>query len=209
MPTLHESILTDPNPFTGGSFRSGNLTKKSGLEKAMQWQSFLLNRLGSDAFTGRGRATGTLFPQFETLAQRGFSPEDESSFLQSLVEPISGTFGSAREEAGRRVARTGNRAGYGSFLSEIGREEARQRSGAGREVQAEKFRRKQAGLEGLMKLYGIDTSFLDAVLGLQNQLFGIGSGIDASRFKWRDLGGILEGIGKAASGVAGAVGGGK
>jgi len=209
MGTLHANILSAANPFDPDLFRSGNLTKKSGLTKAMQYQTFLLNRLGSDAYTGRGEARGVAFPKFKSMAETGFEdPTEESYYTQQLIDPITGTFGSARDEAARRIARTGNRAGYGSYLSEIGREESRQKSGVGRDVAQEKFRRKQLGLEGIMKFYGIDTNFLDSILGLQNQLFGIGAGVDASRFKIRDLGDILKGIGQAASGVAGAVGGG-
>lgn len=110
---------------------------------------------------------------------QGFSPEEQSAITQETTGGISSAYGKAREGAARRVAATGNSAGYAGFSGDLAREEAKslasstrqnklafaqerrqrmlQNYGLAQNVEDEQQRRREQGTNLLARLYGIDT----------------------------------------------------
>ncbi len=167
------------------SFNPGDLTKKKGLRRGLAQQYGITQGLSQQQQMQRGQEFGTAFPGYQSLLDSGYSPEERAAIEQSTLGGISGSYGAAADTASRRMARTQNTAGYGSFLGELARSRGRDVGRQGLENQAafasEKLRRKLLGLEGISKLYGVDTSFLNSLIGAQNELLGIGRGVEAGR----------------------------
>lgn len=114
----------------------------------------------------------------------GYSPEEESAITQDTTGAVSSAFGKAREGMGRRVAATGNSAGYGGASAELAREEAKslgsstrqnklafaeerrnrsvQNYGLNQQAEDEQQRRQESGTNLLARLYGIDTGAFTA-----------------------------------------------
>lgn len=119
----------------------------------------------------KAQARSRLIPEAEKLlGDQGYSPEEQSGILQSAMEPIGTVFDTARAGAERRQARTRNTAGYGEMVSEMSRQEAREKARAARETTTqfadEKQRRRLAGLQYLGNIYGVDTNLLQSTAGL-------------------------------------------
>lgn len=95
------------------------------------------------------------------------------------VEATRTVFDSLRDAARNRLARTGNRAGYGALQSELGRQEARQVSETtrrGRLIGFDALRGLQAGQQGyLANIYG-QRGQLAAVPGFWDQFAQAGIG---------------------------------
>ena len=109
----------------------------------------------------------------------GYTPEEESAITQDTTGAVSSAYGKAREGMARRVAATGNTAGYGGATAELAREEAKslgestrrnklafaderrqrmmQNYGLQSQVEDEQQRRQEQGTNLLARLYGIDT----------------------------------------------------
>lgn len=179
----------NPNPFsayTGGNYYDpGNLTTKGGLKNATG-QLFGENSLlqaGTNA--QRGSEFGTLMPGYQSLLNSGYSPQEKSGIEQGTLGAIQGSYGSATDAAARRMARTNNSAGYGSFLGAAarskGRDLAQQELDNQKLFADESLRRKLIGLEGIGKLYGLDTSFLDSLGSKQLGVLGVGQAVQSGR----------------------------
>lgn len=174
-------------------------------------QDSQVGRLGGamdSEYGSRDRTRNFLYPEFQSLvSDPGYSEGEKSGIMQESLGAAENTFGAYRDRAANRVARTGNSAGYGSLVSELGREEGRTKGSITRQNMVgfadEKFKRKMAGMEGLMRMYGIDTSFL-------NSLFGQATGIENIRESGRQSRklGARDWIELAKSAAAGAMGGG-
>jgi len=115
-------------------------------------------------------------PGFQSLLNSGYSPQEKSGIEQGTLGAIQGAYGGATDAATRRMARTNNSAGFGSFLGEATRSKARDLAQQNLDNQKsfadETLRRKMMGLQGIAGLYGIDTSFLNSLNQGQNQLVG-------------------------------------
>jgi len=171
----------------------GDVSTRKGLQTGLDTQ---LKNLGGQAGTSskqRGSEYGTLMPGYSSLLNSGYSPEEKSAINQSTLGAVNSSFGAANDQAARRMARTGNSAGYGSFLGNSAR--GRSQALASQNLQNQKdfadeaLRRKMAGLQGIAQLYGVDTSFLNSLNQGQNQLlnnatnvYGIASKKQASGF---------------------------
>lgn len=154
----------------------------------------LANLQDADVLRREG-AYSFLYPQLQSLvSDPGYSKEEESAIMQESLGAAGTGFNTARERARNLVARSGNRAGYGSLIGSLARDEARAKSGITRQNMIafadERFRRKQAGLQGLMQLYGIDTSFLDSLLRQATSIQALREGKD----KAGSLGGVITGL---------------
>lgn len=129
------------------------------------------------AETGRrDEMSSFLTPQYRSMVEgSGYSPEEQSAITQESLGAVGNTFDAYRDRATNRVARTGNTAGYGSLLSEMAREEGRQKGSVTRQNMIgfadEKQQRKMAGLAGLAQMFGINTSFLDSLMGQRTSIF--------------------------------------
>lgn len=226
--------VRDPFSTTTAPYH-GNLTKKGGLGNYLnllsgQTQGMVgeqqrrVNMGRNDINTRYGAIAGGEFapvPEEERgiLDRLGESYKgllDTSGYEKGVLTPLRGSFNVARDAANRRVARTGNSAGFGSTLAELAREEGRQSSLAGFQVEDEKQRRKEnvAGLDtnlagmrfgradaahskqlqaiqGLAQMYGIDMNMLDALLGRQLDIGSVGRGVESTR---RGVLGTVAGI---------------
>lgn len=131
----------------------------------------------------RNAESSSLFPGYQSMLDSGYSNAEKSSIVGGALTPIAGAYGSARGEAGRHVARTRNSAGYGSTLSDLARGQSQDMANASSNTQVkfadEKQRRKEAGLKGISELYGVDTSFLNALGGQQLDLMGVGNSVQS------------------------------
>lgn len=177
------------------SYTPGNLTTKGGLKGALGSQYQNNQNLQNETQFNRGSESGTLLPQYTSMANGG-TASDNNALEQSVLTPLRGAFNTARTSAGNRVAATGNSAGYGSMLGQLARNEGQQSAQAGFNIANEKFNRKMAGLQGLQQMYGVDTSFLNSLGSQQQNVLGIGNSIQ-SRSRGV-LGSIGAGIGLAS-----------
>lgn len=182
----------------------GNLTKKKGLARGIgdTFHNIARAEMATDA--QRQQEFAPVFGGYSDLANGG-TAADNNALEQSVLTPLGGAYDQARQQGAQHLARTRNSAGYGSFLGELARSQGRDYAQAGAGIANEKFNRKMAGLEGIQRLYGIDTSFL-ASLGQQQQgNLGIGNSVESRRKGiLGTIGGALGIAGKIGSGIAGA-----
>lgn len=156
----------------------------------------------------------------------GYSPEEESAISQDTTGAVSSAFGKGREAMGRRVAATGNSAGYGGATAELAREEAKalgsstrqnklafaderrqrmmQNYGFAQQAEDEQQRRQEQGTNLLARLYGIDTGAFESGRGEALGAAGLYSQQAHARSPWFDVGiAALQGAGQVASGALG------
>lgn len=165
--------------FLGPSF--GDLGTRKGVQRGITTQSQNLGTQAAGAAKQRGSEYGALFPGYSSLLDSGYSPEQKASINQTTLGGINEAYGGAQDAASRRMARTGNSAGFNSFLGSTarskGRDLASQNLTNQKEFADETLRRKMIGLQGIAGLYGIDSSFLNSLNSQQNQLVGIGANV--------------------------------
>lgn len=174
----------------------GELVTKGGTNRGL-WTQYGTNQsLGSSTSKQRGSEYSTLMPQYQSLLNSGYSPQEKSGIEQGTLGAIQGSYGGATDAASRRMARTNNSAGYGSFLGEAARSKSRDMAQQELDNQKlfadEALRRKMMGLQGIAQLYGVDTSFLNAVN--QNQLGVLGIANSAASRNRGVLGNIGAGF---------------
>lgn len=193
MPTTYSNVYNNPympvNP--------GDVTTKGGLNRGL-WSVFgTAQGLGKQTQGQRGSEYGSLLPQYQSLLNSGYSPQEKSGIEQATLGSVQGAYGSALDSASRRMARTGNSAGYGSFLGATARSKASdlaQQSLNNQKLFAdEALRRKMMGLQGIAQLYGIDTSFLNSLNQTQLGALGVGQSVQSGRR------GVLGNIGAGMS----------
>jgi len=128
------------------------------------------NRWINDQRSERKEARDKLIPEAEALMDSGYSEEERGAIMQSALESTGTGFDVARSRVERRRTRTRNIASYSDAVSELNRDEVRQKSSRRREVTAgfadEKQRRRLQGLQLLANLYGVDTRLLSSTAGL-------------------------------------------
>ncbi len=159
--------------YPGISFDSGS---RKGIDRTLGQQSSFLASLGRPTLGQRSSEFGALMPGYTSLLNSGYSPQEKSAIEQSTLGTIGSSAGAAADAASRRMARTGNAAGYGSFMRSLSRQKgqamAQQELQNQKDFADEALRRKMIGLQGIAQLYGVDTSFLNSLNQLQNQLVG-------------------------------------
>ena len=130
-----------------------------------------------------------------------FTPRQRQNILSTGIRSARLPYESAADQAAQRLARTRNPAGYGGLLGELTRGKSRSMADVARRTEAglseaesreqfrrmdwlerERLQRRYAGLEGLSRLYGIDTQLLAGQLGrggigLQAHAAGIEPGL--------------------------------
>lgn len=134
-----------------------------------------------------GQLRSTLVPGYKAMLSSGYSPEEKAGIRLSTMGPLSGTFDRMREAATNRVERTRNAAGFGELEDELARSQGRQEAELGGELEKsfadEAERRRETGLTGLSRMYGIDEDTMAKLLGVAGQPKGssglLGSGIGA------------------------------
>jgi len=160
--------------FLGPTF--GNLGTRKGVQQGITSQAGNLGAQAGATSRQRGSEFGSLMPGFQSLLNSGYSPQEKSGIEQGTLGAIQGAYGGATDAATRRMARTNNSAGFGSFLGEATRSKARDLAQQNLDNQKsfadETLRRKMMGLQGIAGLYGIDSSFLNSLNSQQNQLIG-------------------------------------
>lgn len=158
------------------NFNSGS---RKGVDKSLTQQSGFLSSLAAPTIAQRNTETGSLLPGYKSMLDSGYSDPEKSAISQGTTGSINSAYGGAADAASRRLATTHNSAGYGSLLTSLARNKAKDIStqeGSNQvEFAAEKQRRKMAGLAGIAQLYGVDTSFLNSLNSQQNQLIGTGA----------------------------------
>lgn len=185
-------MSTWANPFTspggtapGGTYRPGDLTSKSGLKHGLAAQYGQNSQLQAQSEGQRGSEFGALMPGYQSLLNSGYSPQEKSGIEQGTLGGIQGSYGSATDAASRRMARTNNSAGYGSFLGAAarskGRDIAQQELDNQKLFADESLRRKMLGLQGISQLYGVDTSFLNSLGNQQLGVLGVGQSVQSGR----------------------------
>lgn len=169
----------------GRIYDPGNLTTKGGLRNATGNQYGQNSLLEAQQQQQRGSEYGTLMPGYSSLLNSGYSPSEKSGIEQGTLGAIQGSYGGATDSASRRMARTNNAAGYGSFLGSAarskGRDMAQQELDNQKLFADEALRRKMLGLSGIASLYGVDTSFLNSLGNQQLGVLGIGQNVQAGR----------------------------
>lgn len=169
-----------------GSFPtfSGDLTTSKGQKTGLRQQYNINSGLMSGVGGQRSSEFGSALPGYQSLLDSGYSPQEKSAIEQGTTGAISEAYGDAASAAGRHAAATGSTAGFGSTLSSLARNKAKDVATQQNQNEVnfanEAYKRKLAGLSGISQLYGVDTSFLNSLGAQQNQILGIGSG-DASR----------------------------
>lgn len=165
--------------FLGPTF--GDLGTRKGIQKGISSQAGNLAGQAGVASGQRSSEFGSLMPGYSSLLNSGYSPEEKSAINQSTLGAINTSYAGANDAAARRIARTGNTAGFGSFLNASSRGRAQDLASQNLQNQKdfadEQLRRKMIGLQGIASLYGVDTSFLNSLNAGQNQLVGIGSNV--------------------------------
>lgn len=157
-----------------------NSSSRSGIDSTLGTLSGNLTGQANATAGQRASEYNSVLPGYKSMLDSGYSDAEKSAISQGTTGAINQSYGQAADAAGRRMARTGNSAGYGSFLGENAR--SRGRDVATQEGQnqvafaQEKQRRKLAGLEGISSLYGIDSSFLNSLNSNQNTLAGLSTG---------------------------------
>jgi hypothetical protein len=180
------------NPY---SLYTGNPTSKSGIKQNLS--SFLNSSAqeGSNTQGQRNNEYGTLFPQYQDMLNSGYSPTEQSQIEQGTQGALKGAYAGARSDAANRLARTRNSAGYSSFLGDLAQKEGQQSAGVTQSNQIafanEKQRRREAGMQGIAGLYGLDTSFLDSLGNQQLGAMGIGNSIQS---RSRGILGTIRGV---------------
>lgn len=194
------SFLGYSNP--GSYWNPGDLTSKGGIKSGT---SFLFGQnqgLLNSANQQRAQESGSTLPGYQSLIDSGgYSPTEKANIEQSTYGGIQSGYNSAADAASRRMARTGNSAGYGSFMGSLARNKARDLGQAGLQVQSDfanqAYQRKLQGLQGLAQMYGVDTSFLNALNGAQSSLLGVGNSVQSrSRGVLGTIGSVLSLPGK-------------
>jgi len=153
----------------------------------------------------------------------GYSPEEQSAITQDTTGGVSSAFGKARESMGRRVAATGNSAGFGGATAELAREEAKalgsstrtnklafaeerrrrmmQNYGFAQQAEDEQQRRQEQGTNLLARLYGIDTGAFTSGRGEAQNAADLYSQQAYARSPWFDVAtAALSGGAQVASG---------
>lgn len=160
------------------NFNSGS---RKGVDQGLSKQSGFLSGLANKTGAQRTSEFGSALPGYQSMLDSGYSDAEKSAISQGTTGSINSAYGGAADAASRRLAVTNNSAGYGSLLTSLARNKAKDISTQEGQNQVafadEKQRRKMAGLAGIAQLYGVDTSFLNSLNGQQNQLLGIGSGV--------------------------------
>lgn len=184
-------------PYSVPTFNPGDLTTKKGLRKGIGQQYGVNTGLEQQQQQQRGSEFGTLMPQLSSMLDSGYSDSEKSGIEQGTLGAIKGATGASRDMATRRMARTGNSAGYGSFLNASSRGEgqdlAQQELNNQKTFADEKQKRKLEGLQGIASLYGVDTGFLSALDNNQTATLGVGNSVESRRKgKLGDLGSALN-----------------
>ncbi len=135
-------------------------------------QAFDLTTGGAREARGRaGELYGTLLPEYQRLISGGgYSPEEQAGIRQATMGGLGATFEALRQRAENRVARTRNPAGFGELEDELAREQGRESAQLAGGLQ-ERFanegqRRRELGLAGLGRLYGINEEEMARLLGI-------------------------------------------
>lgn len=187
------------------AFNPGELTTKGGVNRGL-WNQYGTNQaLESQQNKQRGSEFGTLMPQYQSLLNSGYSPQEKSGIEQGTLGAIQGAYGGATDAASRRMARTNNSAGYGSFLGAAARSKSRDMAQQELDNQKlfadEALKRKMMGLQGIASLYGVDTSFLNS---LGNQQLGVlGNSVSMAGKNRGVLGNISAGTSAFTGGLLG------
>lgn len=197
-----------PTTFSGIGF--GDVSGRKGVQQGITNLSNNLASQQSGTAGQRSSEYGTLFPGFSSLITGGgYSDAEKSAINQSTLGGINASYGSASDAASRRLARTNNSAGYGSFMDSLARNRSKDLASQNLQNQKdfadEALRRKMMGLQGIASLYGVDTSFLNSLNSGQNQLAQLGVntyGITKNNKSFGD-----QFMGSLGSSLGGALGG--
>lgn len=163
----------------------GDLTTKKGLSRALggQYEYNMWDR--TNTANQRGAEHGQVSQGYSDLYNNPMSNQEANNLRSGALTPLGGAYNTAREQAERHLASTGNNAGYGSYLGELTRQQGRDAAQTGFGVESDianqKYQRKMAGLQGLASLFGVDTSYLESLNGNQNQLIGAGNDVESRR----------------------------
>jgi hypothetical protein len=181
----------------------GDLTKKKGLSNALGQTLGQQQALEQQGIQDRSAEHGTLSSGYSDLINNpGGTPQEQAALTSSVLTPIRGAFNTARSQAGRHVAATGNDAGYSSALGQIAREEGQQSAQAGfglaNEMYQRKMQAKLAGLQGLAGMYGVDTSYLSNLGSQEQGTLGLGNSVESRR---KGILGTIGGIVGIGAGV--------
>lgn len=174
-------MSTAPSTMFGYNPVVPNATSGKGIQGALQRQSGNLGAQTTGILGQRATETGSLIPGFQSLLNSGYSDQEKSAINQGTLGGINQAYAGGADAAGRRMARTGNAAGYGSFLGANTRGKASDLASQNLTNQKnfadETLRRKMMGLQGLQQLYGVDTSFLNSLNQGQQGLLNTGTNV--------------------------------
>lgn len=123
-----------------------------------------------------GSAVGTALPAYQSIvANPGYSDAQKRDITGATLGGLSANYGTARNEAANRVARTGNSAGYSASLDDLARSQGQQTSTAEQQL-GEKFAdtamsERDKALSGISSLYGTSADTYAKLLSGQNPNF--------------------------------------
>jgi hypothetical protein len=182
------------------NYNPGNLTTKGGIKNGLGNQYGTNQQLEAGQQQQRGSEYGTLMPQYQSLLNSGYSPQQKSAIEAGTTGAISQSYGAAGQAAGRNLAATGNSAGYGSLLSNLARNKGKDMAQQENQNQVGfaqfQNQQKMAGLQGIAQLYGVDTSFLNSLGNQQLGVLGVGNSVQSrSKGVLGTIGGVLNTIG--------------
>lgn len=185
----------------------------------------------------RTEARNLLMPEYQRLYDESFgytptgfttklfSDKEREGLVSTGVRAGRLPYEAAEDQAGQRLSRTRNTAGYGALAAELARGKSRGVADVTRRVtgditareagtrfernaylEDERLKRRYGGLAGLAQLYGIDTQLLASQMGRGTQALGAhAAGIEPG--KWETvMNPIIGGAASAAGSYYGARG---
>lgn len=121
-------------------------------------------------------AENQIMPGYESLENWG-GPQIQNEYEQQAEQPVASAMDAEEQQAGNRVSRTNNEAGYGAEQENLAGQKAAKVGQAAQEgdlaYQQEQLQHQATGLQGLSNLYGIDTNLLSRMLGLPDESLSV------------------------------------
>jgi hypothetical protein len=156
-------------------------------------------------FLGNQQQVGNLLlPQFQNILNNpGLSAADKAAVTGQSQGSLASAFDSLRQAAQNRLARTRNSAGFADLADELARQKGIAEGSQAQQNQLAftntAFQRQMAALQGLSRLFGVDTNLLGRTLGIPSELLNVRA--NASR----PYPGFFTSLGSSLGATAGAL----
>src|SRR5260370_37173611 len=127
-------------------------------------------------FLGQQQQVGNmLLPQYQSILNNpGLSPADKAAVTGQSQGALASAFDSLQQSSQNRLARTRNSAGFGELTDALARQKGIAQAGQAQQNHMTftnaALQRQMAALQGLSRLFGVDTHLLGRTLGIPAEL---------------------------------------